>query len=212
MDQSSSYEVRTLYPFHCSNSFPKCHQSTGRGRVLEVHGESLTAFLRTNFDKSYITLDKPKTHTLIILFTLLNMVMAKIVISGAGESVVNGEYTQRDSKIIPKGFAATCDTMGWESEAMWQRLADDTKPWFEHENGSYIYRNKGDGKWWIDEPSGKGVYIVSSTAALPPPRGWEALSTGRMPCPHVEALVSKTLGPHSQPDSILDLLNPIKDL
>eukprot|EP00957_Ditylum_brightwellii_P017557 1322699-Ditylum_brightwellii.AAC.1 len=52
---------------------------------------------------------------------------------------------------------------------MWKRLSDGERPWFESENKSYIYWNRGDGKWWMDGPSGSCVYIVKSNDRLPPP-------------------------------------------
>ena len=36
--------------------------------------------------------------------------------------------------------------------------------WFESENGSYIYRNTGDGRWWIDGPSGAGTLCLTPRA------------------------------------------------
>ena len=68
------------------------------------------------------------------------------------------------------------------------RLADQALPWYEMENGAYVYKNVADGQWWIDEPSGGGVYVVPSTAPLPPTDGWRALPQGLSPLPKIEIL------------------------
>ena len=48
-------------------------------------------------------------------------------------------------------------------------------------NGAYIYRNKLDGKWWIDAPDGNGVYIAAGPAHAPPSNGYEVLGAGPPP-------------------------------
>ena len=40
---------------------------------------------------------------------------------------------------------------------------------------AYIYWNKSNGVWWIDEPSGNGVYIAKAPSWAPPQTGWKAL-------------------------------------
>ena len=105
---------------------------------------------------------------------------------GSADGVV-GSYGQRDVNKIPHGFGKVCKQMGWPVEVTWTRLCDQALPWFEHENGSYIYRNTADGQWWIDAPSGGGVYVVQSTASLPPRDGWKALPDyGKQPLPQLE--------------------------
>ena len=90
---------------------------------------------------------------------------------------VNGEYGVRAPDVIPAGFTATCVKMSWPHEAMWKKLSDGRRPWFEHSNGSYIYWNRSDGCWWIDDPSGAGVYIQKALSELPPEDGhWEPLN------------------------------------
>ena len=103
---------------------------------------------------------------------------------GAGVAEVNGMYQQMGAT-IPAGFARTCEKQGWDAGAMWKKLYDQNTPWFEAENGSYVYRNKGDGRWWIDEPSGLGVYILESHEKLPPPSGWHPLDPNYEPVPSV---------------------------
>ena len=72
---------------------------------------------------------------------------------------------------------------------MWERL-NGNGSWWESDNGSYIYLNRGDGKWWMDSgETGLGLYICSSRgeepAAAPPADGWEPLSGAALPLPTV---------------------------
>ena len=114
-----------------------------------------------------------------------------VAVSGAGMKDVNGVYDSVDAqalnlKRIPAGFIRTCEQMGWDSDAMWRDLYDSDTPYYLHrENDSYIYRNKGDGRWWIDGPSGAGVYIIQSREKLPPPKSWTALDRAHLPVPKV---------------------------
>merc|ERR1719446_1448766 len=70
----------------------------------------------------------------------------EVTVSAAGTPAVNGVYGPRNPKHIPAGFRRTCDDMGWNTDDMWNRLSDGQTPWYESDNGSYIYRNTGDGK------------------------------------------------------------------
>eukprot|EP00470_Lotharella_oceanica_P010652 CAMPEP_0170183364 /NCGR_PEP_ID=MMETSP0040_2-20121228/30465_1 /TAXON_ID=641309 /ORGANISM="Lotharella oceanica, Strain CCMP622" /LENGTH=118 /DNA_ID=CAMNT_0010429071 /DNA_START=213 /DNA_END=566 /DNA_ORIENTATION=+ len=109
--------------------------------------------------------------------------MAKVRITGAGEPDVVGVYEPRDPTKVPAGFAATCQKMFWDPKDTWIQLSDQKRPWFEMDNGSYIYWNKSDGRWWIDGPSGAGVYIAASKDELPPTTGWRALQGSKAPLP-----------------------------
>ena len=111
-----------------------------------------------------------------------------ISISAAGYSDVNGIYKPKHASVIPGGFDRTCREMRWDTQMLWNQLADKNVPWYEAPNESYIYRNKGDGKWWIDGPSGAGVYIAKSDELLPPKRGWVALSSDYEPLPIIDIL------------------------
>ena len=129
-------------------------------------------------------------------------VLAGLLVVRAGTAAVNGRYEiMRDATLIPRGFTLTCQAMGWEPVGMWRRLSDQTTPWYLHENGSYIYWNQGDGQWWIDEPSGAGVYVSKGHAAeaavaaagrgatttpVPPADGWRLLQGAKGPAPTVE--------------------------
>ena len=103
-----------------------------------------------------------------------------LAVVGASVDSVNQQYDSRSPAAIPAGFASTCNEMGWSSEQMWVQLSDGRRPWFEAQNGAYIYWNRSDGNWWIDAPSGAGVYILKADTPLPPLNGsagaWEPLS------------------------------------
>eukprot|EP00965_Chrysotila_dentata_P261845 6214379-Pleurochrysis_carterae.AAC.1 len=64
------------------------------------------------------------------------------------------------------------------------------RAWFEAESGAYIYWNRSDGNWWIDEPSGAGAYIAQSDQQLPPTEGWKPLPGTKLPLPTVELELS----------------------
>ncbi len=73
---------------------------------------------------------------------------------------------------------------------MWERL-NGNGSWWESENGSYIYLNRGDEKWWMDSgETGLRLYVRMSrggeeTANSPPTDGWEPLSGAALPLPTV---------------------------
>ena len=114
-----------------------------------------------------------------------------VTVLNAGTKIVNGIYTSQLPSRIPAGFTITCNKMSWNDEEMWQRLSDLKQPWYEHENGSYIYHNKGDGKWWIDSPDGGGVYISDSLISA-----WQLLPNAKLPIPTVskESVISEQDG------------------
>ena len=107
-------------------------------------------------------------------------------VTNAGVDAVNGIFYPRNPTAIPAGFAKTCDEMGWASDKMWLRLSDQLRPWWESDNGSYLYWNQADGKWWLDGPSGAGVYIVLDSSQTPPADGWQPLPGALLPLPQVE--------------------------
>ena len=67
------------------------------------------------------------------------MSMETVVVENAGSSGVNGLYEERDPSEIPEGFAFACKNMNWDSVVMWDQLTNKKSPWFEKEDGSYIY-------------------------------------------------------------------------
>ena len=78
--------------------------------------------------------------------------------------------------------------MKWDTVQLWNQLSDNKRPWYEAENESYVYWNRVDGKWWIDGPSGAGVYIVKHDGWVPPKNGWVALDLDYSPVPTVAAV------------------------
>lgn len=108
-----------------------------------------------------------------------------VVVRGAGAAEVNGIYRAQDPSVIPAGFTRTCNEMRWSPVEMWEQLSDGKTLWFETTDESYIYWNRGDGRWWIDAPSGAGKYVARAPAGLPPTTGWVALSGVPAPIPEV---------------------------
>jgi len=111
---------------------------------------------------------------------------SKLEVKGSGSEDVNQVYMERNPKVVPVGFSLTCAENSWDSEQMWLRLSNQKTPWYEAENGSYIYWNQGDSQWWIDAPDGKGVYVVRSSPDSLPSSGWKALPGARSPVPTVK--------------------------
>jgi len=115
-----------------------------------------------------------------------NQALNIVSVKSSGTPEVNQQYEERDPTVIPEGFAITCRSMKWNTKQMWLQLSDQKTPWFEAGNGSYIYWNQGDGKWWIDGPDGGGVFVAKAPNTLPPSRGWVALSASAGALPVVD--------------------------
>jgi hypothetical protein len=105
-----------------------------------------------------------------------------LTVLGSNILEVNGNYLPKTPLEIPSGFAKVCDHQGWNTNDMWSKLngLDLAKDiWFAHsDNASYIYWNKNDKKWWIDEPDGSGVWIVGGPSHAPPAHGWSHVMSG----------------------------------
>merc|ERR1712109_290040 len=85
---------------------------------------------------------------------------------------IYGGIVKRDE--IPTGFEWVCRQKGWNAADTWRELNGDSI-WFKASTQAYIYWNKSNGVWWIDEPSGNGVYIAKAPSWAPPQTGWKAL-------------------------------------
>jgi hypothetical protein len=100
--------------------------------------------------------------------------LTKIVVAGSGVAEVNGEYGAVSAAQVPRGFAAVCEKQRWSTSAMWAQL-NAGQPWYSAPNGAYIYYNAQDRHWWIDAPSGAGVFKARAPAHAPPQLGWRPL-------------------------------------
>ena len=87
---------------------------------------------------------------------------------------MNGEYGAMSAAQVPRGFAAVCEKQRWSTSAMWAQL-NAGQPWYSAPNGAYIYYNAQDRHWWIDAPSGAGVFKARAPAHAPPQLGWRPL-------------------------------------
>lgn len=108
----------------------------------------------------------------------------QLTVTDSVQSDVNGNYYPQSPSNIPKGFTDVCSAMDWDTQSMWTKLNGidpSANIWFAHsENDSYIYYNKGDGKWWIDGPDGKGVWIIEGPSHAPPAHGWSHVTKQMM--------------------------------
>merc|ERR1719498_1358470 len=101
---------------------------------------------------------------------------SQIRISSSSVEEVNQDYLERTPDVIPVGFSLTCAEMGWDTEKMWLQLSNQKSPWYEAENGSYIYWNQNDGQWWIDAPDGKGIFVARAAPSSVPSAGWKPIA------------------------------------
>lgn len=108
--------------------------------------------------------------------------VVRLEVRDAGRVVeVNGIYHRTSPDEIPRSFAKVCHDQRWNVADTWRRLNGDEAAWYKHSdpnNGSYVYRNLSDGKWWIDGPDGLGAYIAKGGANAPPSRGWKPIGGG----------------------------------
>ena len=115
-----------------------------------------------------------------------------VLVSGAGSPIVNGAYLLRTPKVIPSAFDLVCRQNRWDTQSLWERL-NGAGCWWESENGSYIYLNRGDSQWWMDSgETGLGLYVRLARGGesidAPPADGWEPLSGSgaALPLPSVK--------------------------
>jgi hypothetical protein len=130
------------------------------------------------------------THIALVLLLMMSLIKSfKIRMSGAGVSCANGLYHRQDPSAIPVAFAKVCKKQLWDTEATWKQLTDMETPWYLKEDDGYIYYNRGDGKWWLDDgEKGLGLYIVpvGGNIQVPPTTGWDVLSNEYQPIPSIE--------------------------
>eukprot|EP00392_Amoebophrya_sp_AT5.2_P002841 g2846.t1 len=73
---------------------------------------------------------------------------------------IAGLYSRAEFFEVPEGFKRLCkrENMG-NCEYYWQQI-NGRNDWYRHEtSGAYIYFNRGDERWWIDNHFGVGVYF-----------------------------------------------------
>lgn len=109
----------------------------------------------------------------------LSVNIEKILVLGIEEtdfSSVGGLFVSKSASEIPKGFAQVCDDHGWDTDNTWAHL-NGGHSWFSNanNNGAYIYWNQSDKCWWIDAPSGDGIFKAKGPAHAPPAHGWKPL-------------------------------------
>ena len=118
------------------------------------------------------------------------MAAARVIVAGAGSLIANGVFTLRDAAVVPAAFALVCKASGWAAPETWAQL-NGPRAWYESENSSYIYFNRGDRQWWLDSGvTGLGLYVSrakGATASAPPRDGWELIGDGALPLPSVVA-------------------------
>lgn len=103
-----------------------------------------------------------------------NVPVVNIAVTGGGFQDTNTYFEAIDPGRIPVGFDKVCKENGWATKDTWKNL-NGGREWFHAENGSYIYFNSADKHWWIDGPSGAGIYKAPGPAHAPPAQGWRLL-------------------------------------
>ena len=118
-----------------------------------------------------------------------------IVVQNAGSQSVNGKYFYKSADVIPQGFDLVCKQNSWNTVELWNKL-NGNPYYFEKDDGAYMYYNKGDRRWWIDEKGGLGVYIADTYGSVdakkfPPKSGYKTLPDAKLPLPDVEIIAPK---------------------
>lgn len=116
----------------------------------------------------------------------LDLNVPSIRLSHASARGLNSLYTPRDPKTIPKGFIRACGKAGgFAPRPLWDDLTTGITPWFENDQGCFIYFNCNDANWWIDSEQGSGMYLAAHNGSLflPPTDGWMNLTGERAGVP-----------------------------
>jgi hypothetical protein len=101
---------------------------------------------------------------------------------------INAVYSPRDPKSIPTGFARLCNKVGgFAPRPVWDDFTNGISPWFESEEGCYVYLNCNEACWYVDDASGAGMYRASPDGSLllPPTEGWVTLQGQRVGAPKI---------------------------
>ena len=111
-----------------------------------------------------------------------------VQLSAASARFVNGTYEPRDPRSIPTGFARACGRAGgFAPRPAWDGSTNGVTPWFEGRDGCYLWFNRDEGRWYVDDPHGGGVYLASPEGSLllPPTAGWVSLTGRRVGAPRM---------------------------
>jgi hypothetical protein len=103
--------------------------------------------------------------------------IASLNTAGHVFQTLTGKFAKQDAAVIPSSFDKVCQENKWDTRATWNKL-NGKASWFAHANGSYIYFNKADGKWWLDGPDGLGVFTAGPKGVVAhavPSQGWEPI-------------------------------------
>ena len=132
-------------------------------RTLIAKAVPLLIFLLHIIDTSsaYPMVDGPRPAP-----AMKNAFTATIRVSNAGVQILNGTYKSRPYNAIPESFADVCHRMKWDPQRTWTQLAAPSCRWFLHDNNaSYIYLHN-DGRFWMDDPNGAGIYVCDASNAV----------------------------------------------
>ena len=98
-------------------------------------------------------------------------------------------YAPRDAKKIPSGFVRICAKIGgYAPGPLWESTTNGLTPWFENKgDGTYIYYNAYESKWFLENSSGAGLYLAppDDSLLLPPTRGWVSVQGQREGAPRI---------------------------
>jgi len=91
-----------------------------------------------------------------------------VEVIGAGSTQVNGWYRRREAAECPPV------TYGRNRQHRRERWIDNLEglPWYEKDDGCYIYWHSNCKKWWCRDADGNLRYSAVSDTALPPHAGW----------------------------------------
>lgn len=97
--------------------------------------------------------------------TVVSAMNVVLHVSNAGVKVLNGTYRPRPHHVIPDAFASVCHQMKWDPQRTWRQLATPCHWYLHDDNASYIYLHN-DGRFWLDDPNGAGIYVCDASDAV----------------------------------------------
>ena len=144
-------------------------------------------FLPTSVATSSVVLVDRSTGTLAPTIAPLVESIPSIRLSSTTK--IDSLYAPRDAKRIPSGFVRMCAKIGgYAPGPLWESTTNGLTPWFENTgDGTYIYYNAYESKWFLENSSGAGLYLASpdDSLLLPPTRGWVSVQGKREGAPRI---------------------------